>query len=95
MQQDVEAARPCLEALVSKLGDETLKKVLQGMLPLALKCGQEFVRDKTLTEADKKKIFVDCVSQETGTFMDQLPPGEKDAFTEAKACVKNVLDDVL
>lgn len=95
LQEDIEAARPCLTQLVSKLGDETLSKVLRGMMPLALKCGQEFIKQKDMDETTKKRGFVDCVTHEGEAFMQKLSPDEKQAFEEAKQCAKALFDDVV
>lgn len=88
----MEKARPCLDDLVAKLGENTLDQVLRGIVPLAMKCGSALMRSNGDDE-ERKKIFVRCIHVESDEFISSLPEGEQAAFMTAKGCVEEVLGD--
>ncbi|OQR76535.1 hypothetical protein BIW11_07721 [Tropilaelaps mercedesae] len=94
LKADMEEARPCLETLVAKIGEETLDRVLREMVPLAMKCGAELVKVRNSTNDDKKKVFLECVKHQTGDFLDGLPDSEQEAFMQAKMCVQAIFTDM-
>ncbi|XP_022665314.1 uncharacterized protein LOC111252118 [Varroa destructor] len=93
LKEDMHLARPCLDSLVMKTNEDTLDQVLKGMVPLAMKCGTELMKEGQDKEK-KKKVFIDCLKQQSGDFLESLPDREKDAFQEANNCIKAIFTDM-